>query len=64
MSFQVLRVPPTSTNNVVQDTRELPGESTTPISLPDGEIDEIEGFAHNMNYYVLIVFHTDVNFIS
>jgi hypothetical protein len=61
MSFQVLRVPPTSTNNVVQDTRELPGESTTPISLPAGEIDEIEGFAHNMNYYVLIVFHTDVD---
>ena len=61
MSFQVLSIPPTSTNTVVRDTRELLDDSTSEKASPDHQTGEMEQSTHNMNYYVLIVFHADVD---
>jgi hypothetical protein len=61
MSFQVVNTPPLSMNTVIRDTRELRDNGTHREPLPDYETDEIDRATHNMNYYVLIVFHADVD---
>jgi hypothetical protein len=61
MSFWGLSIAPTTINTVKMHTRQPPDHSTPWGHAPDNQTDEIERATHNMNYYVLIVFHADVD---
>ena len=61
MSFQRKNIPSTSKNNMEQDSC-LPQENSVPWGAAlDNQKDEIERDTHNMNYYVLIAFHSDLD---